>query len=78
MQLPSFTSRPRCHMGQTATHGPRGHRAGQTVWICEYPYRTMRLEGPSSDCAGCPVWREIEAARLSEALKQTAPWPTWR
>jgi hypothetical protein len=59
-------------MGHTASHGPKGHRAGQAVWICEYPYRTMRLEGPSSDCHGCPVWREIEAARLAEALKDAS------
>jgi hypothetical protein len=21
------------------------------VWICEYPYRTMRTDGPCADCA---------------------------
>ena len=66
-------------MGHTASHGPKGHRAGQAVWICEYPYRTMRLEGPSSDCHRCPVWREIEAARLAEALKDASAdeWRIW-
>lgn len=79
MRSTSIVSRPRCHMGHTASHGPKGHRAGPSVWICEYPYRTMRLEGPSSDCNGCPVWREIEAARLAEALKDASAdeWPIW-
>lgn len=25
------------------------------MWICEYPYRTMRLTGPNDDCEDCPV-----------------------
>jgi hypothetical protein len=33
------------------------------VWICEYPYRTLRAEGPSEECAGCPVWEELVKAR---------------
>ena len=68
-------ARPRCHLGHTASHGAR---LGQFVWICEYPYRTMRLEGPSSDCHDCPVWREIEAARVATALKNGLDVVTWR
>ena len=33
------------------------------VWICEYPYRTIRLQGPSSDCGDCPVWRDMQCTR---------------
>ena len=33
------------------------------VWICEYPYRTIRVEGPSEDCADCPVWRQMQRLR---------------
>lgn len=31
------------------------------VWICEYPYRTMRSEGPNEECEGCPVWEAMRA-----------------
>ena len=40
-----------------------GQQLSTAVWICEYPYRTMRMEGPSSDCADCPVWFEIQRSR---------------
>jgi hypothetical protein len=33
------------------------------VWICEYPYRTMRASGPSIECEGCPVWEELQETR---------------
>jgi hypothetical protein len=45
------------------------------VWICEYPYPTMRLHGPSSDCAGCPVWRDMEQARMDAAEAATPDVP---
>ena len=56
--------RPRCHLGHV--HGPSPDRKGQgvAVWICEYPYRTMRLAGPTPECEGCPVWEELSHARL--------------
>jgi hypothetical protein len=54
---------PKCHLAHVP--GPeRGVRIA--VWICEYPYRTMRLAGPSSECADCPVWCEMERARTAE------------
>ena len=36
--------------------GPnRGGAVPRTmVWICEYPYRTVRLDGPCDDCK-CPA-----------------------
>ena len=40
-----------------------GHTRSTAVWICEYPYRTMRMEGPSSDCSDCPVWFEMQRSR---------------
>ncbi len=56
---------PSCHL----TYLPGSNRSGRptAVWVCEYPYRTMRLEGPSRDCEDCPVWREMQRAR-SEAV----------
>ncbi len=63
-------SRPSCHLSHVS--GPIGPgRAATAVWICEYPYRTIRLAGPSSDCSDCPVWQamqeEREAAASAEA-----------
>lgn len=39
-----------CHWDYVC--GPnRGGAAPRTmVWICEYPYRTVRLDGPCDDC----------------------------
>jgi hypothetical protein len=51
--------------------GPRGK--AYPVWICEYPYRTMRLSGPSSECAGCPVWHEIERSHAARATLTRLP-----
>jgi hypothetical protein len=33
-----------------------GRATSSHVWICQYPYPTMRSEGPGPDCAGCPIW----------------------
>ena len=49
-----------CHWGSIP--GPATHTRSR-VWICEYPYRTVRAEGPGRDCEGCPVWAEIERER---------------
>ena len=69
---------PSCHL----THVPGPSRDGRSghmaaVWICEYPYRTMRMQGPSSDCAGCPVWHQMEQAKMdaAEAATPEAPCP---
>jgi hypothetical protein len=45
--------------------GPGGAAAGAktAVWICEYPYHTMRLVGPSAECEDCPVWQELQRNR---------------
>jgi len=50
---------PRCHLSHIVRHDTAGQVHSTAVWICEYPYRTMRMEGPSSDCSDCPVWLEI-------------------
>lgn len=54
---------PLCHLEYVT--GPGGAASGSrtAVWICEYPYHTMRLTGPSSECEGCPVWQELQRSR---------------
>ena len=48
----------------------KGRVTTTKIWICEYPYRTMRRNGPSDDCSDCPVrqaqQREEERARQEE------------
>jgi len=59
---------PPCHMAYL----PGSDRSDLTaVWVCEYPYRTLRLDGPSRDCGDCPVWRERERASLRAAAART-------
>lgn len=62
---------PTCHLAHVPGPGRHGQPTRAAVWICEYPYRTMRMDGPSSDCVGCPVWQELERARLA-ALSSAA------
>jgi len=54
---------PRCHLSHASAPIGRLRMARAAVWICEYPYRTMRLSGPSGECGDCPVWLEMERAR---------------
>jgi hypothetical protein len=56
---------PACYM----TYLPASDQSVRptAVWVCGYPYRTLRLDGPSRDCGDCPVWRERELARLKAA-----------
>ena len=58
------TPRP-CHL--TYVHGSDPSEPATAVWVCEYPYRTLRLHGPSQECDDCPVWRELQRARLEAA-----------
>jgi hypothetical protein len=58
---------PACHLAHVAT--PR-RNSSTAIWICEYPYRTMRAAGPSSDCGDCPVWQAMLRRRGPDAAAQ--------
>ena len=60
---PSKTAtRLACHWGRVKGPSRAGHTTWTMVWICEYPYRTVRLSGPNpEDCEGCRA--AIENAR---------------
>ena len=68
--VPAF---PPCHLiylpGRVRSARPTA------VWVCQYPYRTMRLEGPSEECEDCPVWRERERARLEAQARNAVDQP---
>jgi hypothetical protein len=75
--LSAAPSHPVCHLAHI--QGPGGQTAVATaVWICEYPYRTIRLSGPSPECGDCPVWQEmarvqgqaLAAAAIAQAREQ--------
>lgn len=53
----------RCHLGYIQRPGSNGRSQATAVWICEYPYRTTRVQGPSSECGECPVWRDMQCNR---------------
>jgi hypothetical protein len=56
-------SRWTCHW----SHVPRlDGRGSMLVWICEYPYRTMR-SGPNEDCESCrrAMSTQPQAGRLA-------------
>jgi hypothetical protein len=68
MPRASAASYPQCRLAHLpGPTGPGPNTRRTAVWICEYPYRTVRLEGPSGDCGDCPVWREMERARQESA-----------
>ena len=54
---------PLCHLEYMTGPGRAAVGSRTAVWICEYPYHTMRLNGPSSECEGCPVWKEMQRNR---------------
>jgi hypothetical protein len=60
MAIAPQLSHPICHLSHIA--GPAsGSRTA--VWVCEYPYRTIRMAGPSIECGDCPVWQELLRTR---------------
>ena len=64
--MPRVSQIPMCRLGHVSRRGS----APTAVWICEYPYRTMRLSGPSSDCGDCPVWRQMQREQRASDLRR--------
>ena len=61
-RLPTETSLPwTCHWAEIPS--PSGTGSSALVWICEYPYRTMRT-GPNEDCESCRRAVALSAAKL--------------
>jgi len=60
-----MSTTPDCHL--TYLHGSERSEPPTAVWVCEYPYRTLRLNGPSRECDDCPVWRERQRTRREAA-----------
>jgi len=63
-----MSTTPPCHL--TYLYGSERSEPPTAVWVCEYPYRTLRLNGPSRECDDCPVWRERQRAKLEAAASQ--------
>jgi hypothetical protein len=47
-----------CHWGYIDGPEREGHVSRTLMWICEYPYRTVRASGPDESCDECPVYKE--------------------
>jgi hypothetical protein len=73
--MPNEATLPRawtCHWAYVHSLSRRGRPIRTRVWICEYPYRTMRAAGPCSDCEHCKLARDVQmegpaSADLSKA-----------
>ena len=42
-----------CRWGYIDRPGRDATPARVRVWICEFPYQTIRRDGPDPDCEGC-------------------------
>ena len=67
MQEMSVLTFPACHLAHVAA--PERH-SSTAIWICEYPYRTMRASGPSSECGDCPVWQAMQRRRGADTVAE--------
>ena len=70
MRLLKMAKLPSCHLSHIP--GPGRNGAAQTpVWICEYPYRTIRVKGPSSEeCGDCPAFRGMTRGAATHAVTE--------
>ena len=61
----------KCHWTHVTGRTGQGQPSRLLMWICEYPYRTMRATGPcAADCEGCPLF---EARKAIPVLRPDAP-----
>lgn len=49
-----------CHWDYVNGPSQDGRATRTMMWICEYPYRTMRVTGPNDDCEDCPIRPQAE------------------
>jgi hypothetical protein len=64
-----------CHWDYV--QGPRvgGTATRSMVWICEYPYRTARIDGPCEECPGrCERSAATANAALQRAVSRVLPF----
>jgi hypothetical protein len=64
----SSTANHICHWDYVPGPMLDGRQVRTMLFICEYPYRTLRTTGPSEECEGCPVWDEDK--KKSTATRQ--------
>jgi len=50
--------------------GARNPQARTVVWVCEYPYRTIRLSGPDEDCEDCPHRPQTQASAQPQPVNR--------
>ena len=56
-----------CHWGYIDGPSREGQPVRTLMWVCEYPYRTLRASGPDEDCIGCPGKPQLSEAELVAA-----------
>jgi hypothetical protein len=65
-----------CHWEEIQGARVKGRIASTKVWVCEFPYRTMRRNGPSADCTDCPVFQEQQQEKERARQEELAAHPT--
>jgi len=54
----------------------KGRVVSTKIWICEYPYRTMRRSGPGEECSDCPVYQAQRQEKERARQEEDAAHPT--
>ena len=67
-----------CHWQRIDRPLAGGRSSSSIVWVCEYPYHTIRLDGPGDECADCPVWEAIQRERARQKRLEVARTPARR
>jgi len=62
-----------CHWERIDAGPGRTSAESSLFWICEHPYRSIRAEGPTEDCAGCPVWEALQKDPQRARKKEPPP-----
>ena len=78
--MPAATCKPArvCHWEEIQGARVKGRVTTTKIWICEFPYRTMRRHGPSDDCSDCPVWQAQQEEKARERDRERQNEPTFQ
>jgi hypothetical protein len=56
-----------CHWEEIQGARVKGRVMSHKIWVCEFPYRTMRRDGPGAECTDCPVFHQMQEQKAREA-----------
>jgi hypothetical protein len=59
-----------CQWTQIEGARVRGRSCTSTVWVCEFPYRTIRRSGPDAACSDCPAYEALQKEKARAATER--------